>query len=96
VDKQESDGMLRGKLREYRVLRYSDLVAQIGIDDHVTVVGASGAEFQLEVQVFWDDGPGGNVRVIGSIDDGGLRAFFPLNNSFIMAPDGRFVGERSA
>jgi hypothetical protein len=74
-------------------LAYRDFVARIGSDDHVTVVGGSGAEYQLEVQVFWDQKTGGNVRVIGSIDDGGLRAFFPLTNSFITAPDGTFVGE---
>jgi hypothetical protein len=93
VDKQEAEGLLRGKLSEYCVLPYPKLVARIGTDDHVTMAGASGAEYQLEVQVFWEDEPRGNVRVIGSIDDGGLRAFFPLTKSFIMAPDGTFVGE---
>jgi hypothetical protein len=87
--------MPRGKLGEFRVLPYSELVARIGTEEHVAVVGASGADYQLEVRILWDDGPGGNVRVIGSIDDGGLRAFFPLTNSFIMAPDGTFVGEGS-
>jgi hypothetical protein len=33
------------------------------------------------------------ILVVGSIDDGGLRAFFPLSSSFIMARDGTFVGE---
>ena len=28
-----------------------------------------------------------------AIDDGGLRAFAPLSDDFIMAPDGSFVGE---
>jgi len=28
-----------------------------------------------------------------SIDDGGWRAFFPTTESFIMAPNGSFVGE---
>ena len=35
----------------------------------------------------------GHLRVLGSIDDGGIRAFFPLTDSFIMAPDGSFIGE---
>jgi hypothetical protein len=95
MDKQEAERLLWDKLAEYRILPYPEFVARIGGDDHVTVFGASGAEYQLEVQVFWDHNPGGNVRVIGSIDDGGLRAFFPLTNSFIMAPDGTFVGEGS-
>ena len=27
------------------------------------------------------------------VDDGGLRAFVPLTEDFIMAPDGSFIGE---
>jgi hypothetical protein len=42
---------------------------------------------------FWDDKKLGNLRVCGSIDDGGLRAFFPVTDSFIIAPDGRFIDE---
>jgi hypothetical protein len=28
-----------------------------------------------------------------SIDDGGLRAFYPITEDFIMSPSGAFVGE---
>ena len=49
--------------------------------------------WQLEFEVLWDDEPSGNVRVLGSIDDGGLRTFVPLTESFIKAPSGEFVGE---
>jgi hypothetical protein len=31
--------------------------------------------------------------ILGSIDDGGWRALRPLCDDFILAPDGRFVGE---
>jgi hypothetical protein len=41
----------------------------------------------------WDDRTGGDLRVIGSIDDGGWRAFRPLSSDFIVRPDGTFVGE---
>jgi len=57
------------------------------------IVGPDGRKYQLEMQAFWDDKPGGNLRVIVSIDDGGWRAFFPLNDSFIISPTGDFVGE---
>ena len=40
----------------------------------------------------WDDPARGNIRVMGSVDDGRWRAFMPLNRSFIKAPDGTFVG----
>jgi hypothetical protein len=48
----------------------------------------------VEVLALWDEGrPGGNLRVMVSIDDGGWRAFKPLTEDFIIAPDGSFVGE---
>lgn len=53
----------------------------------------SGIEYQLEFQVFWDDPKAKTIRVLGSIDDGGIRAFFPLCESIIMASDGTLVGE---
>jgi hypothetical protein len=30
---------------------------------------------------------------MGSIDDGGLSAFSPLTDDFIITPDGGFIGE---
>src|SRR5438874_858878 len=48
---------------------------------------------RVEVEALWDDRPDGNVRVMGSIDDGGWRAFVPLTESFVMACDGSLVGE---
>lgn len=49
--------------------------------------------WQLEVVVSWDDEPDGNVRVVASIDDGGLRAFVPMSEDFIESPSGELVGE---
>jgi hypothetical protein len=57
------------------------------------VSGVSETQYQVTIQVFWDSKPHGDLRVVGSIDDGGWRAFLPLSDSFIMAPDGSFVGE---
>jgi hypothetical protein len=55
--------------------------------------GESGTRYQAEIEVVWDDKRDGNLRVFAAIDDGGWRAFAPLTNSFIVAPDGSFVGE---
>ena len=93
MDKQEAKMLLTTKLGEYRRLAYDELVAKIGDVDCLEVTGPSGVEYQIEVQFFWDGKADGNLRVMGSIDDGGLRAFMPLCDSFIIAPDGRFVGE---
>lgn len=75
MDKEEATKLLTNKLAEYRELSYDQLVAKIGNDDYLEVIGASGTEYQIEVQFMWDRKPGGDVRVSDGIDDGGLRAF---------------------
>ena len=97
MDEREARNLLSEKLAEYRALSYATLASRIAARDVdcTQVVGPSGVEYQIEVQFCWDDRPSGNIRVIGAIDDGGLRAFVPLCDSFIMAPDGRFVGENA-
>ena len=91
MDKQEARSILAEQLAAYRKRSYTDLVAMIGRGEHFEVIGPSGMWYQVEVEVFWDHKPDRAVRVMGAIDDGGIRAFVPLTDSFIMAPDGTFV-----
>jgi hypothetical protein len=63
-------------------------VALINHDDVKAPKGPSGIFYQIETRVFWDSAPNGNLRIVGSIDDGGWRAFVPLTESLIMKPDG--------
>ena len=94
MDKQETRSLLTEQLARYRALSYADLVAMIGQDDCVEISSPSGQLYQVEYGAFWDNKPGGNVRVILSIDDGTFRAAFsPLTDSFIKAPDGTFIDE---
>jgi hypothetical protein len=55
------------------------------------VVGESGANYQIEFDVFWDSKPDGNLRIMASVDDGGWQAFLPLTDSFIMKQDGTLL-----
>lgn len=57
------------------------------------ITAPDGTQCCVEINAMWDDKPDGNIRVIASIDDGGWRAFVPVSDSFIVAPDGSFVGE---
>lgn len=93
MDNTEATALLRIHLDAYRRWTYEELVTLLGKPQVVELRGASGATYQAEVQVHWDDRPGGAVRVLGSVDDGGWRAFKPLCDDFIVAPDGTFVGE---
>jgi hypothetical protein len=93
MDQHEARTLLEEQLSTYRRLSYAALAARTGADENLEVVGPSGAAYQIEILVLWDSAPGGNVRVHGAVDDGGLRAFFPLCAGFLMAPDGTLVGD---
>ena len=93
MDKAEARTILAAKLNEYRTWSYDQLRERVNEQDTVELAAPSGAIYQVEIQYIWDDKPNGDIRVMGSIDDGGWRSFFPLDDSFIRALDGRFVGE---
>lgn len=44
--------------------------------------------YQIEVQAFYDDPKTGTLRVIVAVDDGGLSAFMPLTEDFLIDPSG--------
>jgi hypothetical protein len=97
LDEAEASTILNDTVSRLRALSYVELTQKqsTGVDAY-EVTGASGAHYQIEVEAFWDAPrrKGGNVRVIVSIDDGkGWRSIAPMATSFIVAPDGSFVGE---
>jgi hypothetical protein len=92
MNRKEAMFLLDAKLNEYRKLGYDGLAALVGDDDFPEVVGASGTQYQMEIMIRWDDKRGGDVRVVGSIDDGGWRAFLPLCSDILMTPSGEVEG----
>jgi hypothetical protein len=69
-------------------LPYAELAAKIGHEESLEVVGPSGTECQMEIQIRWDHKPAGDVRVMGSIDDGTFRgAFKPVCSDLIVRPN---------
>ena len=88
MNNTEARLLLANELRTLAKHSFDELVAMIGHDEVKTVIGASGVNYQIEVTLLWDSRPGENLRIIGSIDDGGWRAFVPLTDSLIMKPDG--------
>ncbi len=93
MDKAEAKKIIAKELETYRAKPYEELVKLIDTPIAYEKAGPGGIIYQIEIQVFWDDQPNSDIRVIGSIDDGGLRAFFPLTDDFIKSPTGEFVGE---
>jgi hypothetical protein len=97
MDEAEAGLILQRTVQSLRSLTYAGLVERYLDDvDAFEVSGDSGAEYQIEVEGMWDDPrlKGGNLRMFAAIDDGrGWRSISPMTASFIMAPDGSFVGE---
>ena len=94
MDKVEARALLAAELGRFRAMAYGELAGLIGAVQVVQVTGPSGTEYTIEVDVLRDDPKGGNLRVIGGIDDGGFRAAFrPLSDDFVLTPEGRLLGE---
>ena len=88
----EAKSILGQELSRYRVRSYSELLSVVDRSETFERASPSGVTYQIEMQVFFDDGQR-TLRVVGAIDDGGWRAFKPMCDDFIIAPDGSFVGE---
>jgi hypothetical protein len=92
MNKAEAEQILADTLTPYRAIPYQQLVVYAGSEVvHVTTRGRSGVQYQIDIQIFWDDPDKKTIRVMGSIDDGGLRAFLPISSDFIVTADGRVL-----
>lgn len=87
-------GLLAKERERWRQRQYDDLVSLID-GEPVTgeLFGEGGIRCGFDSEVIWDRKPAGDIRVRGMIDDGGIRALFPLSNDFTMASDGGVVEE---
>ena len=86
MDKSEAHKILGEQLARFG--SHTELVPLVE-SQHVETLevrGASGTAYQVEVQFFWDDAMRRIVRVVGSIDDGGIRAFVPMTETLLISP----------
>ncbi len=94
MDTADARAVLSQELARYRAKSYGELVRQLlGKQDTYEVRSSSGVKYQLEIQAFWDDKPNDVLRIMGAIDDGGVRAYVPVSEDFLIAPTGEFIGE---
>ena len=90
MDRTEAGAIADSIVAELRALDYDELARRmLGEIETREVTGASGAEYQVEIQGIRDAGPPGSLMVIVGVDDGSFRgAFSPVDRSFIVSPDG--------
>ncbi|MDP8931731.1 MAG: hypothetical protein M3O70_24980 [Actinomycetota bacterium] len=93
MDTREARKILLEVISDLRKLSYEELSRFMDEPGLLEITGDSGTWYQLEIIVFIDDPKVQTLRVSVGIDDGGWRAFCPVTDDFIIAPDGSFVGE---
>jgi hypothetical protein len=96
VNDEEARSELRSEFQKIRAAGYDQLVERLaGKKERWDVVAPSGATYYVELEGFWDDKEHRDLRVVASIDDGGLRAFLPFTDAFTISPSGS-ITEHSA
>jgi hypothetical protein len=92
MDKVEARSLLEAFVDELQSHSREELLGLISQPVCLEMPGASGAVYQIEYEAFWDAEPGGDLRVMASIDDGRLlRALKPLTADFLVSPQGKVV-----
>ncbi len=89
MDRNEARAVLDAHLEPFRGRSHAELLPLMG-DIHVAeVIGPSGTEYQIEVEVVWDSPrERTHLRVLGAIDDGRLpSATVPVTRDFIVTVD---------
>ena len=93
MNREEALAALQQEATRLRGKTHAELAAFIGAPSHADHKSNSGRTYQVEVGAAWDDEPGQILRLLFSVDDGGIRAYFPLTKSALIEPGGSFQGE---
>jgi hypothetical protein len=95
LNKTEAEEILASQINYLRQQTYVSLKKFMSFRNVrcFEMTGESGAKYQIEIESFWDGKPEGDLRVLVNVDDGGIRAFCPCSDGFIISPSGVFVGE---
>jgi len=92
VDKVEARHLLNKFLQELKTRSYLELQELIGKPQCVEQPGPRGTRYQIEYEAVWDSKPWGDLRIIASIDDGGLlSAMLPVTSDFLITPQGEII-----
>jgi len=95
-DKAIASRLIAPAITRLRALSYGELKEKVVSGEVETgeIEASNGDQYQFELLFYWDGKPEEDIRVIASIfiDPRGPN----VNESFIKARDGRFVGENNA
>jgi hypothetical protein len=89
MDRREAAAIADAVVGELEAIPFQALVDRFLGEIEVRVeTGASGVEYQVEIQAMWDRRGPGDLRVMVGVDDGSLRgAFRPVSRDFLVAAE---------
>jgi hypothetical protein len=85
--------LLKDELESLKTRPYSFFAQSVNRTTHKKIIGQDGAHYQIEIEVFWNGRRGGDIRVVGSVDDGQSRIVVPLTEDFVITPIGAFLAK---
>ena len=93
----EMKAVLTAESAKLRTAGYSELADRLADrKERIRVIAPSGDSYHVEFEGFWDDDEQVDLRVVASIDDGGLRAFLPFTDAFTITPAGTIIEHSTA
>jgi hypothetical protein len=88
VDRDDAREVLERYLDAWRARSFRDLEGRIGELTSVPVTSPAGHDYQIELEVVWDNPKQkGDIRVLAAIDDGGWSSISPLCSDFLVRRD---------
>ena len=92
MNKAEAGQLLEEFLQELKSRSYLELQELISNPVCLERPGPSGTVYQIEYEAVWDFEPEGDLRIIASIDDGGLlSALMPVTSGFLISVQGEIM-----
>lgn len=92
MDRIEASILLQEFLQDLKTRSFLELQELLSNPVCIEKPGKSGVVYQIEYEAVWDFEPGGNLRLIASIDDGGLlSAMLPVSSGFLVTPEGEVI-----
>jgi len=85
--------LLKDELANLKTRSYSFFSQSVNRTTHKKIIGQDGAHYQIEIEVFWDNRRGGDIRVLGSVNDGHSHAAAPVTEDFVITPSGTFLAK---
>ena len=83
-NKEEARNELRRIVSAHEGRPYAFWVEHVAQTKRLEFRSSTATSYQATIEAVWDAEPGGAVRVLVALDDGGMGAYYPLTDSLLI------------